>query len=226
MSATCRIKSRSWSKFPDRPGKRIARGELWGCIVSGALEDWLGSSKEVLDEIELVHGKVEGTGAGRRVFTQQVNYAYAALIAAHFQRYCRALHTEATQVLVAAVSDPALAGVLEGLLTQNRLLDKGNPTPSNLGVDFGRFGFKFWEQVEGDDSRNAKRKAKLEHLCEWRNGIAHGDIGRKRAAGQLVPANLKLATCKQWRRALGGLAVSIDKVVAEQCENLGCEQPW
>jgi hypothetical protein len=194
--------------------------------VSGALADWEGTSAGVLDEIELVHGKVEGTGVGRRVFTQQVNYAYAALIAAHFQSYCRALHTEATQVLVASVPDPGLAGVLEGLLTQNRLLDKGNPTPRNLGNDFARFGFKFWEAVEADNRHNAGRKKKLEQLCEWRNGIAHGDIARKRAEGKLVPATLKLATCRQWRRALGALSISIDKVVGAQCQNLGCAQPW
>lgn len=126
--------------------------------MSMALEEWNGSSREALDEIELIHAKVEGTGAGRRVLTRQVNYAYAALITAHFQSYCRAIHMEATQIVVASVPDPALAGVLEDLLARNRLLDKGNPTPSNLGSDFGRFGLKFWEMVEVSDQRNKKRR--------------------------------------------------------------------
>jgi hypothetical protein len=195
-------------------------------MASAALEEWRGASREVLDEIELVHGRVEGTGAGRRVLTRQVNYAYAALTLAHFQRYCRALHTDATRALVAAVPDPALALVLGGLLTENRFLDKGNPTPSNLGRDFGRFGFKFWDEIEADDRRNKRRKAKLGQLCEWRNGTAHGDIPRKRASGQLVPRNLNLDACRDWRRVLGALAVSIDRVTAAQCQKLGCAKAW
>jgi hypothetical protein len=194
--------------------------------MSRSLEGWRGESSGELDEIEVVHGKVEGTGAGRRVLTQQVNFAYAALITAHFQRYCRSVHSEASQVIVATVSEEAIAGVLEGLLTENRVLDKGNPTPGNLGSDFRRFGFAFWDAVEKNDKRNAKRKTKLEQLCEWRNGIAHGDISRKLAAEKLVPEKVTLDTCKDWRRALNGLAVSIDKVVADQCENLGCPRPW
>jgi hypothetical protein len=194
--------------------------------VSRSLEDWQGESSAVLDEIEVVHGKVEGTGVGRRVLTQQVNFAYAALITAHFQRYCRSIHSEASQVIVATVADEALAGVLEGLLTENRLLDKGNPTPGNLGSDFRRFGFAFWEAVEEDHKHNKDRKAKLEQLCEWRNGIAHGDISRKQAEEKLVPDRVTLKTCKNWRRALNGLATSIDKVIAAQCENLGCPEPW
>lgn len=194
--------------------------------MSRSLKAWLGESCAVFDEIELVHGKVEGTGAGRRVLTQQVNFAYAALITAHFQRYCRSVHSEASQMIVATVSDQALAGVLEGLLTENRALDKGNPTPGNLGSDFRRLGFAFWEAVEKDDKRNAKRKARLSQLCEWRNGIAHGDVPRKLTEEKLVPGRVTLDTCKGWRRALSALAVSIDKVMATQCENLGCPKPW
>jgi hypothetical protein len=194
--------------------------------MSRSLEDWHEESSGVLDEIEIVHAKVEGTGVGRRVLTQQVNFAYAALITAHFQRYCRSVHSEASQIVVATVSDEALAGVLEGLLTENRLLDRGNPTSGNLGSDFRRFGFVFWEAVEEDDQRSKKRKSKLDQLCEWRNGIAHGDISRKRAEEKLVPDRVTLDVCRGWRGALNGLAISIDKVMAAQCENLGCSKPW
>ena len=167
-----------------------------------------------------------GTGAGKRTVTQQLNYAYAMLMTAHFQRYCRDLHAEAGQVLVAHLPDPALAEILEGLLAQNLRLDKGNPTPGNLGLDFARFGFRFWDAVEASDQRNKSRKTDLERLCEWRNAIVHGDIARKRAAGRLVPHNLNLDTCRGWRRALGSLAFSIDRVVSAHCKNLGCTAPW
>jgi hypothetical protein len=194
--------------------------------MSVALEEWRGPSREVLDEIELVHGRVEGTGVGRRVLTQQVNYAYAALILAHFQRYCRAVHTEAANALVAALPDLALTQVLGGYLVEHRFLDRSNPTPSNLSRDFARFGFKLWPELEAYDRRNRRRKEKLEQLCRWRNGIAHGDIPKKRAAGHLIPPDLNLRACRDWRRSLGALADSIDRVVAEQCQELGSTKSW
>jgi hypothetical protein len=169
---------------------------------------------------------VDGAGVNRRTVTQQLSYAYAMLITAHFQRYCRELHAEAAQVLVAHLLDPALAEVLDGLLTQDLRLNKGNPTPVNLGLDFARFGLRFWDAVEASDQRNKSRKAELERICEWRNAIVHGDIARKRAAGRLVPRSLNLDTCQSWRRALGSLALSFDRAIWAHCKILGCAEPW
>jgi len=47
-----------------------------------------------LDEIEAAHASVGGTGPGRRYATQQINQAYALLIASQFQGFCHDLHTE------------------------------------------------------------------------------------------------------------------------------------
>jgi hypothetical protein len=192
--------------------------------MSVALEEWRGPSREALDEIEMIYRSVEG--AGERILTRQVDYAYVALILAHFQRYCRGVHTEATAALVDAIPDLKLGVVLEDLLTEGRLLDRGNPTPGNLGRDFARFGFKLWEAIEADDRRNGSHKRELDRLCVWRNGIVHGDISDKQASGKLVPPGLDLDTCRDWRRAVGILASSIDRVVAKQCQNLGCSRPW
>jgi hypothetical protein len=194
--------------------------------MSSALREWRGTSGEVLDEIELVHRRVEGTGVGGRILTRQVNYAYATLIAAHFQGYCRAVHTEAARALAVTVLDSALASVFAGLLTEKRAVDRGNPTPRNLGRDFDRFGFGFWSHIEAADRRNRKRKEKLSQLCEWRNGITHADVSRKRAAGQLVPSEIDLSACRDWRRSIGALATSIDMVVFAQSQKLGCAKPW
>jgi hypothetical protein len=139
---------------------------------------------------------------------------------------CRGVHTEATAALVDAAPHPKLGVVLEDLLTEGRLLDRGNPTPRNLGRDFGRFGFKLWEAIEADDRGNGIRRRELGRLCVWRNGIVHGDVPGKQASGELVPRNLSLDTCRDWRRAVGVLVVSIDSVVAKQCQKLGCPRPW
>lgn len=163
--------------------------------MSAALEEWRGASSRALDEIELLHRQIEAVAVGGAALTQQISYTYATLIVAHFQGYCRGLHTEATRVLVA-------------------------------NSDFGRFGLKFWPAVEGDDRRNRSRKKELEELCAWRNGIVHGDISRKRSGGRLVPPDLTLETCRDWRRSLGNLVVSIDRVIAVQCQDLVRARPW
>jgi hypothetical protein len=194
--------------------------------MSAALDEWRGASGEVFDEIERMLWSVDGTRVGERTVAQQLNYAYAMLITAHFQRYCRDLHAETAQALVAHLMDPALGRILQGLLAQNRRLDKGNPTPVNLGLDFARFGFRFWDALEASDHRNKDRKTELERLCEWRNAIVHGDVARKRAEGRLAPRTLNLDTCREWRRALGSLAISTDRVISTHCKNLGCAEPW
>jgi hypothetical protein len=194
--------------------------------MSVALEEWRGASATALDEIDSLHRLVEETSQSVPALTRQITNAYAASTLAHFQRYCRALHTEAANALVAALPNPALARVLGGALIERRFLDRANPTPGNLNQDFGRFGFKLWLDVDADDEKSSARKKELARLCEWRNAIAHGDISRKRAAGQLVPLDLDLETCRDWRRSLDALTVSIDRVTARRCQILGCPEPW
>jgi hypothetical protein len=194
--------------------------------MSVALEEWRGTSARALDEIESLHRLAEGAWQHGSALTEQITYVYAALILAHFQRYCRGAHTEATKALVEAMPLPGLAVVLEDLLTEGRHLDRGNPTPTNLGRDFGRFGFNFWEAIEADDRHNGTCRRELDRLCDWRNGVVHGDIPGKRASGRLVPSDLSLDACRGWRRAVGALVISIDRAVAKQCQSLGCPRPW
>ncbi len=93
-------------------------------------------------------------------------------------------------------------------------------------MDFARFGIRFWDAVEARDRRNGHWKTELERLCDWRNAIVHGDIDRKQAEGRLVPRDLDPESCRGWRQALGSLADTFDEVLAAQCEELGCAEPW
>ena len=145
------------------------------------------------------------------------------LLSAHFQAYCRALHSDSTQMLVEAI-DPGIGAVLDANLSFRRQLDSGNAQPGALGIDFNRFVFKFWTTVEEADARNAARRRKLEALNVWRNAIAHHDIETRRT--DLTPREVTLAACNTWRGALNGLAESFDRVLADHLQTLLGAHPW
>lgn len=187
---------------------------------------WTGEAATALDEIEGAHRAVGGTGPGRRSVTLQLNYAYVLLLAARFQGFARALHTEVANVIAVGANDPDYEALLMESLTHERRLDRGNAQLDALTKDFGRFGLRLWPRVDALDARSPARRAKLSGVMAWRNAIAHHDIDEKLAAGKLDPASIDLATCQMWRSALNGLATTLDRVGADQCEALGLQRPW
>jgi len=192
-------------------------------MSSPALTAWSTSSAAALSQLEAAHRAVGGTRAGRRTNTLQLNYAYVLLLSAHFQAYCRGLHSDSTQMLVEAI-DPGIGAVLDTNLSFRRQLDSGNAQSAALSADFNRFDFKFWTTVEEADTRNAARRRKLEELNAWRNAIAHHDIDSHRS--DLRPREVTLAACNSWRGALNGLAESFDRVLADQLATLLGSRPW
>jgi hypothetical protein len=167
-----------------------------------ALHTWNTSAADALSQLEVAHSAVGGTAAGRRTNTLQLNYAFVLLLSAHFQAFCRDLHTQMTRALSATLA-PAIGDVLRVNLTFSRQLDVRNAQPGSLGADFNRFGLAFWPAVEGADRRNRQRREKLNQLNEWRNAIAHHDIASRGA--NLTPREVTLDACKDWRSALNGL---------------------
>jgi len=192
-------------------------------MPSPAFTAWSTSSAAALSQLEAAHRTVGGGRAGRRTNTLQLNYAYVLLLSAHFQAYCRALHSDVAQLLVEAI-DPGIAAVLDANLSFQRQLDNRNAQPATLGTDFNRFDFKFWTVVETADTRNAARRRKLESLNAWRNAIAHHDIESNRSG--LHPRQVTLATCRTWRSALNSLAKSFDRALADRLAALLGSRPW
>jgi hypothetical protein len=123
-----------------------------GSMPSPALTAWSTSSAAALSQLQ-AHRAADGARA------LQLHYAYVLLLCAHFQAYCRGLHTDAAQLLVERI-DPGIAAVVDANLTFARQLDRGNAQPSALGADFNRLGLKFWAVVEAVDTRNAARQRK------------------------------------------------------------------
>jgi len=72
-------------------------------MPSNSLQHWQQSRRVKLDEIVEAHRAVGGTARGRRDATEQVNHAYAVLLASQFQGFCRDLHSERVHHIVQQV---------------------------------------------------------------------------------------------------------------------------
>src|SRR5438034_9543565 len=126
-------------------------------MPSNSLLQWRGVRATVLDEIEAAHASVGGTARGRRHATQQINRAYAVLLASEFQGFCRDLYSECMDHVVATAS-PATQRVIRTQFRWARSLDRGNPQAGGIGSDFGRFGVPFWDEVYGLQAANERRR--------------------------------------------------------------------
>jgi hypothetical protein len=192
-------------------------------VSSAALQLWQTVRAAALDEIEAAHRLVGGRGPGRRYATQQINHAYAVLLASQFQGFCRDLHTESASALTASVLPARLRQYLREEFAFGRRLDRGNPNPANIGADFGRLGVESWTAVEAADARTGQRRQQLALLNEWRNAIAHQDFNPARLGGLTA---LALRHVRAWRGACSGLAVSFDTVMRAFLAATTGVEPW
>jgi len=191
-------------------------------MPSNSWNRWDGERAEALDEIENAHVMVGGTERGRRYATQQLNYAYAALLSSHFQGFCRDLHSEAIDHSVSIVP-AALQAPLHEEFIWNRSLGRGNPHPGAIGSDFNRLGMDFWPDVYALDARNERRRELLQELVDWRNAIAHQDFDPVAPGGGPV---LHLATVRAWRSAVNVLARQFDRAMFNYLVGLIGVPPW
>lgn len=178
-------------------------------MPSQSLSRWTGERADALDEIESAHALVGGTERGRRYTTQQINYSYAALLSAHFQGFCRDLHSESIDH-IAAIVPAQVQTFLRVEFIWNRSLGRGNRHPGAIGSDFNRLGIDFWVEVYALDARNARRRELLQQLIDWRNAIAHQDFDPVSPGGT---PTLHLATVRGWRSAVSALARNFDQVM-------------
>ena len=145
-------------------------------MPSRSLQKWRTKRTNELDEIETAHTAIGGSSRGQRYATQQVNHAYVVLLSSQFQGFCRYLHSECIDHLLQIIQPASLQAVLSAEFLLHRSLDRGNPTPGNLGADFNRLGLEFWWEVNRISRINKKRQKYLDELNDWRNAIAHHDF--------------------------------------------------
>lgn len=185
-------------------------------MPSPALIAWSTDSTAALSQLEAA-----GYALGER--PRQLDYAYVLLLCAHFQAYCRGLHSDATQVLVESI-EPEIGAVLDENLSFARQLDHRNAQPGTLAADFRRLGIAFWTVVDEADAHNIKRRRQLEALNAWRNAIAHHDIESRRH--ELVPREVTPDVCRAWRSALDGLVQTFDLVLSAHLKTLVGFDSW
>jgi hypothetical protein len=191
-------------------------------MPSRSLNRWNLERADALEEIENAHAIVGGTERGRRYATQQINYSYTSLLSSHFQGFCRDLHSECADHIVAVM--PARTQVfLRTELGWNRSLDRGNPHPGAIGSDFNRLGVDFWTEVYALDARNERRRELLQELVDWRNAIAHQDFNTVAAGG--IPT-LHLARVRGWRSGVNALARHFDQAMYNYLQGLLGGPPW
>lgn len=191
-------------------------------MPSASYRRWTTTRAKELDEVEQAHAAIGGTGPGRRTTTQQVNRAYAVLLASQFQGFCRDLHTESVDALTRSVTPTALQAVLRDELTRHRSLDRGNAHAGTIGADFGRLGLPFWATAIARDPRNDARKDAIDQMNEWRNMIVHQDFSRLKGARD----RLLLREVRGWRESCNQLARSFDTVIRSHLTDLTGSPPW
>ena len=193
-------------------------------MPSLSLQRWFAERAGSLNDIESADCSVRGSGPGARAVSQQINQAYAVLLTAQFQGLCRDLHSESADHFVMPITNPDLRDMLRDNLVFGRKIDRGNPTPGNLGSDFNRFNLAFWSRGDAHRSPNAVRRTALEELHAWRNAIAHQDfLAWMLKAGQ---PNLTMGQVQTWRKACEGLARSFDHVLHGHLQTLTGIAPW
>lgn len=191
-------------------------------MPSNSLLQWRGARAAVLDEIEAAHALVGGTGPGRRFATQQINRAYALLLASEFQGCCRDLHLEAAEHIV-ATAPVDTQGLIRAQFLWGRQLSRGNPQSGAIGSDFGRLGIPFWDEVYALHAQNQRRRELLDELVAWRNAIAHNDFDPTVFGQNPV---LHLVQVRSWRRALNLLSQAFDSVMYNYLAGLLGADPW
>src|SRR5215831_6618044 len=144
-------------------------------MASQALTTSQTDSSDKLDELVAAHASVGGTGRGRRYATEQINASLVVQLAGYFQLFCRDLHTNAADALVAA-APPSYRSMLHLAFTGQRGLDRGNASPRTIGSDFSRLDIDLWAEATASSSAAATRWIRLEQLTTWRNAIAHQDF--------------------------------------------------
>jgi hypothetical protein len=144
------------------------------------------------------------------------------LLSSEFQGYCRDLHSECADHII-ATAPIHVQDIIQTQFLWGRTLDRGNPQAGTIGSDFNRFGLLFWVEVYSCHSQNKRRRELLDELMAWRNAIAHNDFDPLIFGSDPV---LHLVQVRAWRSALNGLCLAFDTVMCNRLATILGTRPW
>jgi hypothetical protein len=199
-------------------------------MPSRSLLKWSTDRLVAMDRLERVHGLVTGGLRGRPRDVTELNHALFLRLAAEVQGYCRDLHDEAIEALLAPALVPnnAVRDALRLALENGRRLDSGNAGPGNLGTDWARLGATLWDDIytayPSPRAGGMDWNRRLTWLNGARNGIAHNDTAAIATAHADHP--LTLSTFRVMRGRLTRFATALDAVTGAYLRVTTGMAPW
>lgn len=185
-------------------------------MPSASLLHWQNDRMSRLQQVDLQCAASLTTVPANAHLIDENLRGYVVLLSAHFQGFCRDLHTEAAQVIASKVR-PTLRLTIQNQFNIHRKLDHGNPSLPHLKEDFNRLGFTLDLAVE---PANVPRLSHLAALNKWRNVAAH------QGATTTVGVPLNLPALRIWRASCDGLAISLDRIVYNHLRSILRRSPW
>ncbi len=190
-------------------------------MPSAALAYWTADRTAGLDDIhaQCAAGLIS-TAPNARLADENLR-GYVMLVSAHFQGFCRDLHTECVQILSADPTlRPEVQAVIQFQSLAGRDLDGGNPRFEALRNDFNRFDLDLTAALAADPA-NAVRVTLLGHLNVWRNYVAHYKDTPPSQGGPFT-----LPTARAWQQACAGLAAELDRIIYDKLQTILKAPPW
>ncbi len=187
-------------------------------MPSGSLSKWSGTRMAALNEVDNQCDACVALPTPNPVLLDENLRAYVLLLSAHFQGFCRDLHTECAQFVGNNVPVRIQFLVQQSFTTPKLKLDHGNPNLEHINADFNRFGLTL--DLKKADPRNQAHISHLGELNKWRNAAAHhGDPPKS--------ISLSLAKVRTWKGSCSGLAASLDGIMYNQLRHLiKSPRPW
>jgi hypothetical protein len=148
---------------------------------------------------------------------------FVMLLSAHFQGFCRDLHSECVQAVADAVAQP-MRFMIQTQCVAGRELDGANPRYDVIRKDFERFGLDLRAALTANPATaaaNTNSVTLIGHLNLWRNYAAHHKTSMPTHGGPFA-----LATVRVWKQACAGLAAELDGIMYNQLRTVLGKAPW
>jgi hypothetical protein len=192
-------------------------------MPSHALLGWQNSRLPRLNQVDAQNATIVALVPPNPELADENLRGYVMLLAAHFQGFCRDLHSECNLAAATVVPAPLLL-VFQKLCHQGRELDRANARYSGIKADFERFDFDLTAALRANPATvaiNDSYITQINHLNAWRNYAAHHNILPPSFGGPFTLANVQ-----QWKNSCNGLAIELDRIMYNQIQALTGIAPW